>query len=265
MKFWIGFIAVSLPMVSAWTDEIKPLIVGGIEAPVGQRTWVTGLRTTLEEPAFCGATLIAPTKVLSAAHCGKYYGKYAVIGSHFWNGTSDGEQLEIVKQTIHPNYKNFNKTNDLMVLELAQPSSFKPVDLVQTEDKLLAMNDQVTVLGWGKTQEGGEESQVLRQVSLQVWENPTCDVKMRKYDKKRGVDDTMVCAGGLLDVDSCQGDSGGPLIQTTKDGRDVLVGVVSWGRGCGRDGVPGVYSRVTANLDFIYQNAPELKPTAATA
>jgi secreted trypsin-like serine protease len=54
--------------------------------------------------------------------------------------------------------------------------------------------------------------------------------------------------GGTVDpvvevIDSCQGDSGGPLVVKV-DGDDVLVGVVSWGRGCGVDGYSGVYVEV---------------------
>ena len=63
----------------------------------------------------------------------------------------------------------------------------------------------------------------------------------------------MVCASGISAAgitDSCQGDSGGPLI-CEESGHFVLRGVTSWGDGCGVEGFPGVYARVTAALDWI--------------
>ena len=43
--------------------------------------------------------------------------------------------------------------------------------------------------------------------------------------------------------DACQGDSGGPLICSINDSA-VLVGVVSYGHGCGEEGKPGIYANV---------------------
>ena len=62
------------------------------------------------------------------------------------------------------------------------------------------------------------------------------------------------CGGVGSDCrDSCQGDSGGPLfsnVRTENGSVFVIVGIVSWGRGCA-DGYPGVYTRVSEVSDFI--------------
>lgn len=57
----------------------------------------------------------------------------------------------------------------------------------------------------------------------------------------------MMCSGSPYGGrDACQGDSGGPLVV---DG--VLIGIVSWGRGCAQLGFPGVYAYVAAVRPWI--------------
>lgn len=52
-----------------------------------------------------------------------------------------------------------------------------------------------------------------------------------------------------------QGDSGGPLLHQLANGRWVNIGIVSWGIRCGDPGYPGIYTRVTSYLDWIFANA----------
>jgi len=69
----------------------------------------------------------------------------------------------------------------------------------------------------------------------------------------------MVCSGVPAGgCDTCQGDSGGPLYQTTTvttggvtSTVSVIIGVTSWGVGCARPGVPGVYARMSAYAEWL--------------
>ena len=87
-------------------------------------------------------------------------------------------------------------------------------------------------------------SNVLREVDVPTISNEQC--KALGFS----VNESMVCAGGIEGKDSCQGDSGGPLF-VNKDGNPIVFGVVSWGRGCARAGLPGIYARISPARSWI--------------
>ena len=51
-------------------------------------------------------------------------------------------------------------------------------------------------------------------------------------------------------VDTCHGDSGGGMICEVR-GRQSVLGLTSWGYGCGRVNRPGVYTKVANYLEWI--------------
>lgn len=67
------------------------------------------------------------------------------------------------------------------------------------------------------------------------------------------------CAGGEAGKDTCQGDSGGPAMKLEIDAKDgwtdpkwICMGVVSFGpQECGIKGVPGIYTKVSAHINWI--------------
>ncbi len=101
-----------------------------------------------------------------------------------------------------------------------------------------------TVSGWGTLSSGGTPD-VLHSVDVPVVDDQTCE---DAYGSSM-VPETMICSGAE-GIDSCQGDSGGPM---TCEG--PLCGIVSWGRGCGLDGYPGVYAEASAYVDWMAENA----------
>jgi secreted trypsin-like serine protease len=249
--------AITLGALAALTAAadvvITPFILSGNVVPAGSKTYTTSLRASANATGFCGGSLITPTHILTAAHCSLGDIEYASVGTHYVNGTIDGEQILVVNQTIHPSFNYSSKTYDFMVLELAEASTFEPVTLAATDDSDYVVGETATVMGWGTISETGPQSYELLRVDVPVVSDADCALLLP-------IDDTMICAGGELNQDSCENDSGGPLIlEGVSDNEDVLLGVVSWGYGCGMEGYPGVYSRVSKARSWLESVAPTVR------
>lgn len=63
---------------------------------------------------------------------------------------------------------------------------------------------------------------------------------------------SQICAGGHAGQDSCSGDSGGPLQKQTIDGQWFVEGIISFGKECGKERWPAIYTKVSSHLDWIY-------------
>lgn len=97
-------------------------------------------------------------------------------------------------------------------------------------------------------------AQRLSDAILQFKPQSVCSAALRTST----ISDTMhICAGwDEGGHDSCQGDSGGPLAVLDGDGCPVVIGLTSFGQGCGEPGKYGVYTRVSQYRDWIVEKAP---------
>lgn len=115
--------------------------------------------------------------------------------------------------------------------------------------------------GWGKMGENAETSKILQQIQIPVIENSVCKEKYQKIFRFRQIPDirlnetSVICAAFEIGgKDTCQGDSGGPLmLPIQRNGKFPFyqIGIVSSGLGCARPSIPGIYTNVLQQIDWI--------------
>jgi len=234
-------------------------IVGGVETEANEYPWQVALVSAGGSHPWCGGSLITSQHVLTAAHCtaGASPSNIAVLVGEHRIDDNNFNRISLSAITDHPGYNSGTLDNDFSILTLAEPVAFtqevSPV-CMPGEARQDFAGQLATVSGWGTLQSGGNQPAALNEVDVTVQTNDQCN---SAYGG--GITSNMICAADA-GKDSCQGDSGGPMV-VPENGRYALAGVVSWGYGCAMPEYPGVYARVTAQLDWIKQNAPGTEST----
>jgi secreted trypsin-like serine protease len=284
------------PASAASGDQATTRVIGGAtvtieSAPFQVALWnptapSIGVAQVPYFGQFCGGTIVAPTKVVTAAHCVSAEDGTVVDPASFrvLAGTAhlrefgdppyDGTVRDVVVSVVarNPAYSPATYDSDVAVLTLASPlysgspsvdgtARIAPIPPIAPADAARiaspAAGSPVRVTGWGDTEPQPAQQSAptthefpadLQGVSLNLASDASC----ARYRPTA----TMVCAG-TTGKDSCQGDSGGPLTATTTAGLPVLAGIVSYGAGCGAEGYPGVYTRVAneAISSFVRSSA----------
>lgn len=256
-------------------------IYGGAEVAPGTYPWMVEMHWA-DGTHTCGGLLVAPTLVLSAAHCTPSEADAAfasqglsapgVVWGSTWDSTvavigatdldaNDGEVIGIAAWHRHPLYHvPAYFTNDVSIIELAAPSTKALVAFATPDDlALYPAGTPARVIGWGCTETTCAQRHLLETIAP-VHDDADC--KSRANYAVQFDPATMVCAGSP-GFDSCGGDSGGPLF-VEKNGQPLAIGIVSFGpvvevdaagptvtpAPCGGQD-PGVYTEIAGFRDFI--------------
>lgn len=233
----------------ATTNSFKEMrIIGGDNADEDEFGYTVSLEDDIGH--FCGATLVRRDIVISAAHCAGGP-MWARVGAHRIT-RNEGTRIKVKKEIVSKNYDPRNTNYDFMILVLEEPAPEDiPLAKIHDGSDELRDGDSLTVIGWGNTAtQGWDMPDVKQHVEVKYIPNDECNSR----DSYNGeITNAMLCSGeDRGGEDACQGDSGGPLVRLGDGGQpDELVGVVSWGYGCGSAKHPGVYARVTEVLNWI--------------
>ncbi|MGW0842190.1 trypsin-like serine protease [Streptomyces sp. NPDC002787] len=252
----------------------SPFIIGGSETTISSAPWMVQLAyydAATDEGYFCGGTLVAPNKVLTAAHCvsgldWEANGAVLAGATDLYDDTT-GTVAGILRDWQHPKYDENTIKNDVAVLTLDRPLEQKTLRLAASSDSALyTAGTSATVYGWGLTS-GGEDAQLsakLKKATLPLVKDTTCDSAMKSVlGTDYFAEGSMVCAGTPASggdegtTSTCNGDSGGPLVVGGK-----VVGIVSWGvSGCTAKGAYPVFTKVSS---YTWAAQPRIDDTDLT-
>ncbi|MEV0137989.1 trypsin-like serine protease [Streptomyces globisporus] len=253
-------------------QKLSPKIIGGSNTAFKDAPWMVQLLFEYDNDGLfyftCGGTLVAPNKVMTAAHCVTdengnaldmvnrgmvLAGTAKLAGGAMDEGTAVG----ISRSYFAGSYNAAEIDNDIALLTLSKPLNYTPAQPASYGDTArYVAGTKATTYGWGMTGSDWDFSP-LSDTLLRLEQPLRSDAECSEnLDGAIGVPGAykaghMICAGiGGTGNDStgkatCPGDSGGPMFVSGR-----IIGITSWGpansvEACNLSGTYDAYTKVS--------------------
>jgi secreted trypsin-like serine protease len=202
---------------------------------------------------FCTGSLVAPTLVLTVAHCVQPGAEYKIVE---YDADRKPQLRDVKRVAVHPGFQMqtmlaHRATADVALLQLALPAKGKSSAVLGIPQLPLAPGNKFTIAGIGVTVRGdGKSGGVVRTAGLIATGKPGT-LQIRLVDP--------AAQGTQEGLGACTGDSGGPVFED-REGAPVIIGVISWSTGpngsAGCGGLTGV-TPLTLYRDWILQTVQQ--------
>lgn len=220
-------------------------IAGGNDADIAQYPYI--VQVEYMDELLCGAVLVSPKYALTAAqYVMRKYLEYFLVRAGATTLYEGGQELLVENILYHPKFSS--RTNDygvalLVLSESVWVANAIPISMA-TNDDAIVEGASLTVAGWGWEEfvYYTEFAPTLQVVQIPILGDEACS---NAYSI---VSDVMFCAAYLESTGRgfCFGDNGGPGVIN-----GVLVGIISFGGGCGDGTNAGVLIRVSKVKDWV--------------
>ena len=224
----------------------------------------------------CAGWMYRDNLVVTAAHClpdplelaslEVYVNRYD-LADEDWDPS---QTYGVTKAVSHPQYDPFTMKHDVAVLLLdgnagaahhilhANPANKYDIEEIgEDAHRYCYSGCELALIGWGQPQRTSRAlTSYMQRGIVSFKENTECKAA---YSSVREVSLDMVCTNAVTTTDSCAGSDGAPLVLADPGmGRDIIVGILSWGDSCTTPGKPAVFASMSDAKPFLEQMSLDL-------